>query len=421
LDSRSFLFLQGVASPFFDRLASALRRAGVQTCRVEFCGGDTSFNRSGPAKKFTGKLNLLNEFYNETFNELKVTDIVLFGDTRPVHIPAIELAKEVGINIHVYEEGYLRPDWITLDSGGVNAFSPFANKVPDYFRERAKNIPRNIKSFKTGYSQWTRLSHDLRFNIARTSDFVRFPNYSRHRVDHPISEYLGWFKRYPALVPFSLQAKYKTKKIINDNLSYYIYPLQLSADSQIRIHSNFSDVNHATEEILRSFEKYAPKATKLIIKNHPLDTGLSKCKEFTRNMSKDLGIEDRVIFLDGGHLPTLLQNAKGTVVVNSTTGMSALFHKSPTIALGNALFDMPGLTFQGGLNEFWCRAKRSDYKLFSDFRDVVINDTQINGNFYTRKGIAMAVAGSLKRFNVTIPEATTASPQTSISFDVRTT
>jgi len=424
LDNRSFLFLQGVASPFFAKLASALNQAGVQTCKIEFCGGDALFSGSNCLKAFTDKPERLSSFYREAFDELKVSDIVLFGDTRPIHIPAITIARKLGINIHVYEEGYLRPDWITLDSGGVNGFSPLVGKTPNYFRRRAKDIPRGIESLKTNYSQWVRLFYDLRFNTARISDSFRFPHYTRHRADHPLREYLGWVKRYPALVPLSLGAKYKINKIIDDKLSYYVYPLQLSGDSQIRVHSPFDDVNQATVKILQSFAKNAPKNTKLVVKNHPLDTGLSKCKEYTLRVSKDLGIEKRVIFIDGGHLPTLLQHAKGTVLINSTTGMSSLFHKSPTIALGDALYNMPGLTFQGGLDEFWRRAKKSDYNLFRDFRDVVINDTQINGNFYTKKGIEMAVAESLKRFNAIIQEPITVerqSPMPVMNFDVSTT
>lgn len=415
VNKRSFLFLQGVASPFFDRLASAIRSADAQTCRVVFCGGDALFHRHGDIRRFTGKVEELDEYYAGLFDELKVSDIVLFGDTRPVHIPAITLAKKLGIEVHVYEEGYLRPDWVTLDSGGVNAYSPLANKDPNYFRQRAKEVPSGVGSNKTGYSQWIRLFHDLRYNTARISDSFRFSNYERHRLDHPIKEYLGWVRRYPVLIPLSWHAKYQVKKLIDDNVNYYVYPLQLAGDSQIRVHSPFLDVNQATVEILHSFAKHAPKNTKIIVKNHPLDTGVSKCRKITRQVSRELGIEERVVFIDGGHLPTLFQNALATVVINSTTGMSSLFHGCPTITLGKALYNMPGLTFQRGLDEFWRRSKKGDEKLYRDFRDVVVNDTQINGNFYTSQGIAMTVSESLKRLGVTAQKSGSLSRESSMT------
>lgn len=402
MSKKSFLFLQGVASPFFDKLASTLRMSGIETCRVNFCGGDVYLHRKGSSRQFHGNLAQLEDFYKNLFSELGTSDIVLFGDSRPVHIPAIKLAKKLGINIHVYEEGYLRPDWVTLDSGGVNAYSSISQETSTYFRQNAKNIARDVESKKTGYNQWVRLYHDIRYNIARALDFKVFPEYSRHRVDHPVHEYIGWIKRYPTLIPLSWFAKYKVNKLVSSNATYYVYPLQLSGDSQIRVHSKYESVNQATSEILYSFERFAPKNSYLVVKNHPLDTGVSKGKHFTLTLSRKLGIEDRVIFLDGGHLPTLLSHAKGTVVINSTTGMSALYHKSPIITLGKAIYNLPGLTFQGGLDDFWHHAKKGDHKLFRDFRDVVVHQTQINGNFYTKKGINMTVVASMERFGIPI-------------------
>ena len=358
------------------------------------------FHKEGETRHFKGSNETLSDFYSDMFQELSITDVVLFGDTRPVHIDAVKVAKCLGLEVHVYEEGYLRPDWITLDSGGVNAHSSIP-KSPCYFRDEATQIKRDVQSAKTDYNQWIRLVHDVRYNVGRITDIKRFPNYRRHRIDSPVREYLGWVTRYPRLVPSSLIAKHRTKKLLDKRSKYYVYPLQLDGDSQIRVHSKYKrGVNEATEEILRSFAAYAPRKSYLIVKNHPLDTGIGKNKEHTLRLSKELGVRDRVLFFDGGHLPTLLSHAKGTVLVNSTTGMSALFHQSPTIALGIALYDIPGLTFQGVLDDFWCKAKKPNPKLFRDFRDVLIHKTQINGNFYTKKGIEMAVAGSLARMNI---------------------
>ena len=41
--------------------------------------------------------------------EKSITDIVLYGDTRPTHAEAIKLAKALDWRVHVFEEGYLRP------------------------------------------------------------------------------------------------------------------------------------------------------------------------------------------------------------------------------------------------------------------------------------------------------------------------
>ena len=40
--------------------------------------------------------------------EKSITDIVLFGDTRPIHAQGIKLAKALELRVHVFEKGYLR-------------------------------------------------------------------------------------------------------------------------------------------------------------------------------------------------------------------------------------------------------------------------------------------------------------------------
>ena len=401
MNKRCFLFLQGVATPFFDRLAGSIRAAGFDTYRVVFCGGDALYHKNGESICYRGTLDDLPDFYDDLFKKLGVTDLVLFGDTRPVHIPAVSLAKELKLKTHVYEEGYLRPDWITLDSGGVNAYSTLLPKSPIYYRNFAQKVPRGTQSKKTGYSQFIRLLQDIYYNTGRIFDAKNYPHYSRHRLHSPIQEYFGWLRRVPIKPLLSQYAQFVTKRLLKRNIPFYVYPLQLDSDSQIRVHSPYSKgLNKATDDIIKSFANHAPKKSVLIIKNHPLDTGINKHRQYVKKVSKDNGVGNRVLFFEGGHLPTLLPNAVGTVLINSTVGMSSLFHRSPTITLGKAIYDIPGLTFQGRLDCFWRSNKRPNNKLFKDFRDVVVYKTQINGGFYSGKGIEMAIEGSLKRFGI---------------------
>jgi capsular polysaccharide export protein len=81
-----------------------------------------------------------------------------------------------------------------------------------------------------------------------------------------------------------------------------------------------------------------------------------------------------------------LHHARGVVVVNSTVGLSALYHNAPLKACGAAIYDMPGLTFAGRLEEFWERAQsiNVDRELFRRFRSYLIEHTQLNGSFYKR-------------------------------------
>jgi capsular polysaccharide export protein len=116
----------------------------------------------------------------------------------------------------------------------------------------------------------------------------------------------------------------------------------------------------------------------------------------------------RVVYLETGDLNALLDQASGTVLVNSTVGLSSIQACCPTIALGTAIYDMPGLTYQGKLDTFWQDAlddrHKPDAKLVDAFCHSVIALTQINGDFYTRKGINLAVSGSVERL-ISLPQS----------------
>src|SRR3546814_5794815 len=78
-------------------------------------------------------------------------------------------------------------------------------------------------------------------------------------------------------------------------------------------------------------------------------------------------------------------------------GSSDVCSSDLTVAMGNAVYSMPGMNFQGGLDEFWREAEPPDMRLCGRFRNTVINATQVNGGFYTRSGISMAVENSVDR------------------------
>ena len=55
---------------------------------------------------------------------------------------------------------------------------------------------------------------------------------------------------------------------------FFLFPLQLDADSQVRRYSPYSGMKEAIACVLTSFAQSAPSDTHIIIRNHPLDNGL---------------------------------------------------------------------------------------------------------------------------------------------------
>src|SRR5512138_1126581 len=140
LGCKHALLLQGPNGPFFARLARDLRRGGALTTKVNFCAADSLFYRGTDVVPFRDDMDKWPARLREIVAERQIDAIFLFGDQRPIHLPAVELAKELGIAVWVFEEGYLRPDFITAERNGVNGNSELP-RAPEHYRTRSALLP----------------------------------------------------------------------------------------------------------------------------------------------------------------------------------------------------------------------------------------------------------------------------------------
>lgn len=401
-NNKNFLILQGMATPFFYELGTSIKKKGYNVVRINFCGGDLLFGKyfiNEPQYKsinYRKNTDNLLSFYQSIYKKYNISDIILFGDTRPIHVIAIKLAKKLKIRVHVYEEGYFRPNWVTLDKGGVNANSCLMNNS-QWFINQYNKIVSCVSSEKVGGGLLIRAWHDIRYNFATLIFRFYFPFYSSHRPDSFFSEYKGFIRRIPSVyIYYTMSSNKLIRRIVSSSKKYFFFPLQQAADSQIRIHSPYKNIIEVIDLIIDSFVRNAPENSFLIIKNHPLDTWITN---YSKHINKVLRLrnipKERIIYLESGDIVPLLKNTSGTIVVNSTVGMSALSLDSPVIVLGKSIYDLSGLTFQGSLDEFWEGAAPPDSNFFEIFKKVVFAKTQINGSFYNKKGIEMTVKNSL--------------------------
>lgn len=390
----SFLFLQGVSSPFFARLVQALRAEGQWVKSVSFNMGDTLYG-AGSRVFYSARPEQLEEFYSQTFKANGITDLVLFGDRRPVHLPAIALAKRLGVRVHVFEEGYFRPYWVTLERDGVNNHS-LLPRDPEWYREVGKYIPRyhNGNSFKLSFT--SRAFHDVMYHVGGALNKICFPHYKTHAPFNAAVEYAGYIRQGIRLASAKGRDSSVISEVARNRHPTFLLPLQLDSDAQIRDHSQFNTMKDVLKLVLASFARHAPGDARLVVKNHPLTPGIVNYHRITLRIAGKFGIADRVDFLESGHMPTLLSHVAGVITVNSTVGGSSLMHNVPTIALSDPIYALKGLTHQGSLDDFWLTPEPPDPTLFQRFRSTVIHTTQINGGFYTRCGIDMAVNNSLE-------------------------
>jgi capsular polysaccharide export protein len=176
---------------------------------------------------------------------------------------------------------------------------------------------------------------------------------------------------------------------------FFLVPLQVHNDAQVHVHSKFHSVAEFISEVVESFAGNAPRNTALVIKHHPVDRGYFDYTRLIRDLAVKHGIQDRCFYIHDQHLPTLLKRSRGVVVINSTVGLSALYHGTPVKVCGNAVYDMMGLTFKGSLAHFWrvaheCRPNR---ELYRRFRHYLIRHTQLNGSFYKRLFVPAMATG----------------------------
>ena len=52
-----------------------------------------------------------------------------------------------------------------------------------------------------------------------------------------------------------------------------------------------------------------PQNSLLVIKLHPLDNGLANFRKQARRIARRLKLGERVLVMDGGHLPTLISRS----------------------------------------------------------------------------------------------------------------
>ena len=410
---KEFLFLQGLAGPFFSLLGEALEAAGNGVHRINFNGGDKLYWKLPGAIDYRGNLDKWPRFLARTLARRRITDILLFGDCRPLHSVAIEVASRLGVKVHVFEEGYVRPDFVTLEAGGVNGHSGLS-RSPDHYLEAARALPP-LPDFPPVPSSFNRRAkEDLAYNIASLLMTPLFPGYRTHRPWHILTEYAGWALRLIKRPAERRRSNATFDQLKADGRSYFVFPLQLDCDYQIRVHSQFQGMQDAIETVLGSFAHNAPADALLVVKGHPLDNGLINWEKRTLAAAAKFGISDRLLFLESVDIDSLVCNALGLVTVNSTTGTLSLRCGVPTIVLGDAVYDMPRITDQKGLDAFWSAPTPPELPVFEAFRRVLIDRCLINGGYFSDQGLSMLVKGALRRLEMHEPKTSVVRLPTSV-------
>ena len=385
---RHFLFLQGPHGPYFHKLGKMLRAAGATVCRVGFNAGDRAFWFGAPGYiPYRGKSEDWADTFTNIVSDKAITDIVLYGDTRPIHAQAVAIAKDSGLRVHVFEEGYMRPYWVTYERGGTNGHSRLMDlSIP----EMQEALALSDIEVPTPPSHWGDMRHHV-FYGALYHWFVMFRNreyrnFARHRELPVAAEAWLYTKRLLLMPLIALDRRIATMRIRFGGFPYHLVLMQLEHDSSFQMHSPFDRMEEFLAVVMKGFAKGTPRHHHLVFKAHPLENGRSPLRKIIKELAEKHNVSNRVHYVRGGKLAQLLDNARTAVTVNSTAGQQVLWRGIPLKVFGKAVYSKPEFVSEQPLAKFFAEPTRPNSKAYRDYRRFLLETSQVPGGFYAARG-----------------------------------
>jgi capsular polysaccharide export protein len=386
--TKTYLFLQGPHGPFFYRLGKMLEAAGASVWRVGFNRGDQAF---WPKRRsyipFQDDQARWPDRFRDIVAEKSVTDIVLYGDTRPIHARAVEIANALGLTVHVFEEGYLRPYWVTYERGGTNGNSRLMDMDVPQMRRALEGIDPDLPDAP---ARWGDMRQHV-FYGAVYHFFVLLRNQSYrqfqpHRAITVADEFRLYIKRLLTMPYTAASRALASRRIKWGGFPYHLCLLQLEHDASFQMHSRFETMADFLDVVIAGFAKGAPRHHHLVLKAHPLEDGRVPLRRLIRSMARAHGVAERVHFVRGGKLAGLLNTARSAVTVNSTAAQQVLWRGFPLKVYGEAVYNKPEFVSTQSLPDFFKNPSRPDSVAYRDYRHYLLETSQIPGGFYSAAG-----------------------------------
>ena len=387
-DKRVFLFLQGPHGPFFQRLGRMVQHSGAQVWRVGFNAGDRLFWRDRNTYiPFKGSAEDWPAIFKSLVKDKGVTDLVLYGDVRPIHAETVAHARKKGLKVHVFEEGYMRPYWVTYERDGSNGHSKLMKMTVDDMRRALENSDMDTALPPASWGDMRQhIFYGAMYHGAVLLFNQGYRKFRPHRALTVRQEFALYLKRL-ILMPFqAVERRIATRRIRRGGFPYHLALLQLEHDSSFQAHSPFDTMADFLSTVVDGFAKGAPKHHHLVVKAHPLEDGRVPVRRQLMQLAREHGIEARVHFVRGGKLAKLLDEARTAVTVNSTAAQQVLWRGIPLKTFGDAVYAKPEFVSTKPLRDFFALAERPDRKAYGDYRRYLLETSQIAGGFYSTNG-----------------------------------
>lgn len=375
------LFLIGPIGTFFARLSNYLEENNVRTYKISFPLYEYGFPKSRLIK-FDQDIYLFKNFLKKILIDKEIKHIFMYGNVLIPHRQALSLVdalkkEDIHVICHIFELGYLRPNFVTLENKGINYDSSLIKSREFYLKQDSYEFFPTPKKY-------------ARFRIRKIWKAISFINHSfknykivnkEHKLQpkpiYILYQIKGFFLKYY----FGL-SEYKLKRKCFVKNKFFIVILQVSTDSQVTEGSYIRDNIKFIYKVIKDFAE-ANLNINLVFKHHPRDRGYTNYFNLIEKFSKEFGVSKKVFYIHDLFLSKLFQNpnCKGTVLINSTVGYQSLYHSVPVKSLGITPYNLEGLTDQRDLISFFRNPSTVDKLLLNKFYKYVLENSQINGNF----------------------------------------
>ena len=381
---RKILVVQGDWEAGMSLLSLDLKDAGHELGKVVFCVPDLIYKFRGiTTHTFREPLKDFEKWLRNLIESEGYDTLFLYNHYRPYNQVAWDLADELTLDCWVFELGLIRPNCVMVfDRKNI----PLTSMATEW--ENLLQTSPPVEKTETP-RELCRVSTPAKLTVFGTNFLVSritspiFPNFVDQRdmnlwkhVKHGIIYLWRFVERtgddeYDPLFAGELSG------------NYFTVPLQVHSDTQIIKNSKFESIEDFIEYVVTSFAKHAPEHTKLVFKVHPMDRGYKDYQDLIYELDQKIG-GGRLLYVDRVHLPTLLDHTLGTININSSVGISALIHRCPVIALGKAVYDLPNLTFQGELDQFWTENTKPHDQHVKQFLNLLLKTSQGRGTLSQR-------------------------------------
>ena len=168
----------------------------------------------------------------------------------------------------------------------------------------------------------------IRYYIELFRNPRKYPDYIHHRAPNAGHYLKLWSLSILKRLNYYIEDIQIAKRVEAGKYGkFFIVPLQVFNDSQVRIHCDFPSVRSFLLHVLSSFAEHAPSDTNIIIKHHPMDRGfINYWRDIKRFIKEHPELKGRVTYVHDVPLPIFLRHGLGMVTINSTSGLSGLIH-----------------------------------------------------------------------------------------------